>query len=175
MIKLTIQMLKDFKPCYCPTRYLSDDWEGTLVDILKIEEIPELDRIWVARHAMNDKGNRLFAVYCAREALKLVPDPDPRSVTACDVAEKFANGDATKEELSEARKMAYAAYGAVAGGAAYAAAAAAAFAARAAAYNAFDAAACVAADAAVYDAYAAAAAIDKARQDQINWLIEYQS
>jgi len=157
-------MLKDFKPCYCPTRYLSDDWEGTLVDILKMEEIPELDRIWVARRAMNDKGNRLFAVWCAREALKLISNPDPRSIKACDVAEKFANGDATKDELSEARAAAWyaAATSAIAeradaGGAAYAAAAAgAAYAADAA----FDAA---------YYAAASFAAEDDIKEQQFNY------
>ena len=48
------------------------------------------------------KTQRLFAVWCAREALKLYDNPDPRSVTACDVAERYANGTATDEELAPA-------------------------------------------------------------------------
>ena len=52
---------------------------------------------------------RLFAVWCAREALKLISNPDKRSVTACDVAEAYANGNATKEELAAARDAAWAA------------------------------------------------------------------
>ena len=51
----------------------------------------------------NDKTLRLFAVWCAREALKLIDNPDPRSVNGCDVAEKYANGEATEEELDAAR------------------------------------------------------------------------
>jgi hypothetical protein len=57
----------------------------------------------------NDKMMRLFAVWCAREALKLIDNPDPRSVNACDVAERYANGDATIEELAAARAAARAA------------------------------------------------------------------
>jgi len=55
------------------------------------------------------KTQRLFAVWCAREALKLVDNPDPRSVAACDVAERYANGKATDEELDAALAAALAA------------------------------------------------------------------
>ena len=85
----------------------------------------------------NDKTLRLFAVWCAREALKLVDNPDPRSVNACDVAERYANGEATDEELA-------------------AALAAARDAARAAAWDAALAAALAAARAAARDAARAA-------------------
>jgi hypothetical protein len=50
----------------------------------------------------NERTLRLFAVWCAREVLKLVDNPDQRSVAACDVAEKYANGDATQKELAAA-------------------------------------------------------------------------
>ena len=50
----------------------------------------------------NDKTLRLFAVWCARNALSLVENPDPRSVNSVDVAERFANGEATREELCAA-------------------------------------------------------------------------
>jgi len=55
------------------------------------------------------KTQRLFAVWCAREGLKLVDNPDPRSVAACDVAERYANGKATDEELDAALAAALAA------------------------------------------------------------------
>jgi len=54
---------------------------------------PEYSREW-----------RLFAVWCARQ----VRQYDQRSVNAIDVAERFANGDATKEELEFARVNAFA-------------------------------------------------------------------
>jgi hypothetical protein len=77
---------------------------------------------------------RLFAVDCARRALARIPHPDPRSVAACDVAERYACGQATAEELRLAASAAAdAAYTAV-----YTAAAAA-YTAAAAAYTAADA------------------------------------
>jgi hypothetical protein len=52
--------------------------------------------------AWNERTQRLFAVWCAREALRLVDRPDQRSVAACDVAERYANGEATDGELDAA-------------------------------------------------------------------------
>ena len=74
----------------------------------------------------DEKTQRLFAVWCAREALKLYDNPDPRSVTACDVAERYANGKATDEELAAASGAAWAAASGAAWDAAWAAAWAAA-------------------------------------------------
>jgi hypothetical protein len=114
----------------------------------------------------NDQTLRLFAVWCARNALALVKNPDPRSVNAVDVAEKFANGKSTKKELAAAWDAAWAAAGAAAWDAAWAAAGAAAWdaawaaawaAAGAAAWDAAWAAAGAAAGAAAWDAAWAAA------------------
>jgi hypothetical protein len=103
----------------------------------------------------HDKEIRLFSVEIAREVQHLMRDP--RSVEALDVAERYAHGNATKEELESA----YDAADDAADAAAYAAYAAADDAADAAAYAAHAAAeaAADAADAAAYDAaYAAYAA-----------------
>ena len=54
----------------------------------------------------NYQTARLFAVWCAREALKLIDNPDPLSIAAVDVAERYANGEATIEELAAARAAA---------------------------------------------------------------------
>jgi len=54
---------------------------------------PEYDREW-----------RLFAVWCARQVQHLMTDS--RSVEALDVAERFANGLATQQELAAARDAA---------------------------------------------------------------------
>ena len=61
---------------------------------------------------INDKTERLFAVWCVRDtpmhdgrttgALLT----DPRSIAALEVAERFAHGDATTEELAAARAAA---------------------------------------------------------------------
>ena len=80
------------------------------------------DAIWCLR-AVNgkDKEIRLYVVWCARQVQHLMPDK--RSRDAIDVAERFANGEATQEELNSARDAAYVAWGA-SSSAAYAAGAA---------------------------------------------------
>jgi len=123
----------------------------------------------------NDKTARLFAVWCAREALKLVDNPDPRSVEAVDVAERYANGQADDEDLNAAWAVARDAAWAVARAAAWAAAWAAAedaawAAARAAAEDAArDAARAAAEDAAWAVARAAAWAVARAAAWAAAW------
>ena len=51
-----------------------------------------------------NKDERLQAIKCARELQHVLSDP--RSLTAIDVAERFAYGKATAEELREARNAA---------------------------------------------------------------------
>jgi hypothetical protein len=130
--------------------------------------------VWIATRegVLTDNELRRFAVWSARQVQHLMTDE--RSVNALDVAERYANGAATDEELAAAhaaaraaRAAAYAAYAADA--AAYAADAAAYVAARAArvaAYVAYDAARA----AAVCAAYDAASANTESAQAQ--WLRE---
>jgi len=111
--------------------------------------LPEYHRLW-----------RLFAVYCVRRVQHLMTDP--RSVAVIDVAEKYANGQATKQELAAA-----------AAAAAAAAVTASAVLAADAAYfasAAFVSSSCVAtyaADAAAAAADAAAAAADAADAERV--------
>ena len=121
----TLADIDALRPCYDPREKVPADWSGTLLDILNLNQVSEEDRIWCVTKLLDDKTNRLFAVWCAREALKLIVNPDPRSVAACDIAERFANGGATKEELAAAWAAARAAAWAAAGDAARAAARAA--------------------------------------------------
>ena len=132
----TIQDIREMDPCYDPTKYLPENWIGTALDILNVEDAPAQDRLWVVCRQgwIDDRTLRLFAVWCAREALEMIDDPDPRSVAACDVAERYANGEATDKELAAASAAASDAARAAASTAARAAAwAAASTAARAAA------------------------------------------
>jgi hypothetical protein len=80
------------------------DWVQKYINI-----VPTNDIIWllVREEFLSAKDLILFAVWCAREALKLVEIPDERSVNACNVTERYANGQATKEELLAARAAAY--------------------------------------------------------------------
>lgn len=52
--------------------------------------------------AWNDRTARLFTVWCARQTLALVDNPNPLYLEACNVAERYANGDATDTELYSA-------------------------------------------------------------------------
>ncbi len=150
--------------------------------------------LWIATQpsVLDVRTLRLFAVWAARQVQHLMTDP--RSRAALDVAERYANGQATDGELAAARNAAWAASDAAwdaALDAAWAAAWAASDAAGHAAWDAADAAraavwaawdAADAARAAVWAAGAAAgaardaaraaadAARDAARAAQAAWL-----
>jgi hypothetical protein len=106
---ITLKDIRKWHPYYDP------DWEGTAIDILKAEEIPAQDRLWcvLRPEVIDEKTLRLFACWCAREALKLIPKDkvDPRSIAAIETSERFAHGKATKKELSAARDAAWDASG----------------------------------------------------------------
>jgi hypothetical protein len=151
MICTTLKAIKEHSPCSGGLKKLlkhlgktkCDEEPLPLVEILKSNGLD--DAIWCLR-SVDHKSVRLYAVACAREVQHLMTDE--RSLKALDVAEAYANGQATEEEMEQAKDAAYAAY------AAYAAAKAAYYAAKAAYYAAYDAKA--AADAAYYAAYYAA-------------------
>ena len=44
---MNIADIRNLKPCYDPSEFLAEDWEGSILDFLKIEEIPSVDRLWV--------------------------------------------------------------------------------------------------------------------------------
>ena len=129
------ELIRSFSPCYDPSVKGIPDSES--LPVLEWVEkyrgvVPAEDILWLLlrNEFLSDKDLRIFAVWCAREALKLVDNPDPRSIEACNVAERYANGEATDEELSSAEAVAWAtaAAAAAAGAAAGAAARAAAWA-----------------------------------------------
>ncbi|CAJ4707009.1 putative bacteriophage protein [Burkholderia pseudomallei] len=123
--------------------HLRHDAEIPLLDILKSNGLG--DALWMLRCISGaDRDLRLFAVWCARQVEHLMEEQ--RSKDALNVAERFANGEATDEE----RATAWAAAGDAARDAAWAAA-------RAAAWDAARAAARAAAWAAARDAAWAAA------------------
>ena len=67
------------------------------------------DALWALRCIKDaDRDIRLFSVWCARQVQHLMRDS--RSTNALDVAERFANGKATKEELEAASAAAWAAW-----------------------------------------------------------------
>ena len=126
-MKTTLNAIRDHHPCADGWKKLlanlgktaADDYPLSLITILDSNGID--DALWCLRAVYgHDKEIRLFAVWCARQVQHLMTDQ--RSVAALDVSERFANGDATKEELDAAGAAARAASGYAAGAAARAAA-----------------------------------------------------
>ena len=117
--------------------------------------------IWIATRedVLTDKELRLFAVFCARQVQHLLTDEGSRQ--AIDVAERFAYGNATQEELAAASDAA-----------SDAASFAASDAARAARYAASYAASDAARAAASFAARAASYAASAASFAQSTWLRE---
>jgi len=105
MKTLTFKDFDQFNPCYSPTDKYGE-WEGTILDLMNRPDIPDKDKVWAFTQEgmVSDKTLRLFAVACAREVQHLMTDQ--RSIAALDVAERYAHGDATKEELRTARAAA---------------------------------------------------------------------
>jgi len=106
-ITTTLNRIRAHQPC-------QEGWEKLLAGLGKtkaddeplpfarIVEINGLDdALWCCR-AEPDRAKewRLFAVWCARQVQHLMTDP--RSITALDVAERYAHGQATDEELAAA-------------------------------------------------------------------------
>ncbi|MDY7760141.1 hypothetical protein U0E18_18225 [Burkholderia pseudomallei] len=129
------------------------DAEIPLLDILKSNGLD--DALWTLRCISGaDRDLRLFAVWCARQVEHLMQDQCSKD--ALNVAERFANGEATDEEQAAAWAAAGDAAWAAAWDAAWAAARDAAWAA------AWDAAWAAARDAARDAAWAAARAAARA-------------
>ena len=113
-MRTTLNAIRDKHPCADGWKKLlanlgktaADDEPLSLITILDSNGLD--DALWCLRAVTgHDKEIRLFAVWCARQVQHLMKDP--RSINALDVAERFANGDATEEELNAARDAAGAA------------------------------------------------------------------
>lgn len=146
--------IKSWVPCYDPSKYISKDFRGTAIDILKLDAASFGYRLWcvLRPEIISEKVMRLFAVWSYRQTLNFIDHPDPRSIAAANAAEAFALGKITSEELllaeEAAKTAAWAAARAAAAWAARAAASAVARSAREAAESASEAAARAAARAA---------------------------
>ena len=113
--KISNRIIRRFNPCYDPSELGSKESEYLPI-VEAVEKYRDkcrdkVDIIWLLcrKEFMTEKDMRLFAVWCAREALKLLENPDQRSIDACDVAERFANGQADSDELAAAGDAARAA------------------------------------------------------------------
>ena len=106
-MKTTLNKIREHRPCtsgwekllYYLGKTKADDEPLSLLTILDSNGID--DAIWCLRSvAGRDREIRLFAVWCARQVQHLLKDQ--RSLDALDVAERYANGEATEAELKDA-------------------------------------------------------------------------
>ena len=122
MFAVTLKQLRDAKACvegynkvvcmlsgkeFDPDRetYMRFKHEGeiSLIDIANNNGID--DALWATRCLIGkDRDLRLYAVWRARQVQHLMKDE--RSIEAINVAERFANGEATSEELAAAQAAA---------------------------------------------------------------------
>jgi len=111
MKQLTYQDIVNMVPCqsHYPDKYIPITWTGTIIDILRLPNVAPTEKLWVAYKVLDDKTLRLFAVDCARRALGRVAKPDIRSLIAVNMAEAYAHGRCTAEEMRVARQGSYAA------------------------------------------------------------------
>ncbi len=77
MQKITVDMVRSWKPCYDPTKVVPDDWEGTALDVLNLP-IPAEDKLWVVlcEEAVSFDVLREFSHWCALEVAHLCDTPD---------------------------------------------------------------------------------------------------
>lgn len=137
--------------CESYIRYVNNGYRISLLFVLESNGFD--DALWTLRCIDSvERDARLYAVWCARQVQHLMTDN--RSIAALDAAERYANGQATDDEIDAARTAAIdAAWDAKRGSAIDAASTAAWAAARAAASTAVRAAV----RAAAWDAARAAA------------------
>ena len=106
-MKTTLNKIRANRPCASGWSKLlkhlgktqADDEPVSIITILDSNGLD--DALWCLRATTGyDRELRLYAVWCARQVQHLMKDP--RSLKALDVAEKFANGEATEQDLAAA-------------------------------------------------------------------------
>ena len=104
---ITLQKIRAHQPCRNGWEKLlrhlgkttADDEPLSIATVLESNKLE--DALWCLRAVEgHDREIRLYAVWCVRRVQHLMTDP--LSVTVLDVAERFANGQASDEELSAA-------------------------------------------------------------------------
>ena len=119
MRRYTVNNVMAANPCKnnYPRKRIEQLFAGQ--DYLTLDDLPELDipdkdKLWTLINVVSDdRQRRLLAADCAERALlrerEAGREPDPRSWRATDVARKFAEGQASHEELMAAGAAANAA------------------------------------------------------------------
>ena len=112
MKTVTVDQFLTFGPCWGEERvreFAGGKNEWTALDVLKAEGVSGKDKLWAVLREEFIAAPILheFACRCAENALKLVDNPDPRSVNAIEVKRRWMRGEATDMELAAAEAAAW--------------------------------------------------------------------
>ena len=107
----TLNQIRANSPCASGWKKLLVHLNKTIADAEPLNIATVIDRnglddaLWCLQAVeYKDKEIRLYAVWCARQVQHLMTDK--RIIDILDVSERFANGEATQEELNSARDAA---------------------------------------------------------------------
>lgn len=108
--KITADEMMYHDPCSCYPLERVKALFGDGLTLLQICDlpIPAADRLWALHREgiLPDRINRLFACWGARESIGKAGGLDPCLLEGVGVAERFAIGEATEDELYEAKAKA---------------------------------------------------------------------
>ena len=117
-MKITVKDIMSKTPCneWTEERLRKHIGEGkTLLQICRMGSVDIAERIWCVTRFLDDKTNRAFAIWCARQC-----KADKKEITEyIDVIERYYDGKSTDEEVKAADWVAYWAVGSEADSAAY--------------------------------------------------------
>jgi hypothetical protein len=74
---ITVEMVREWEPCYDPTEIVPEDWTGTVLDVLDLD-ISIDDKFWVVLRdeLLPERLLREFARWCALQVIHLWNAPD---------------------------------------------------------------------------------------------------
>jgi hypothetical protein len=105
MNKITFELIKD--NYYLYDLDMAEDSELSPIEFIdqyrdKVRDKYGIILAVARKEFMSEKDLRLFGVWCVKEVLNMIENPDERCVKACDFAEKYANGRCSLDDLSHA-------------------------------------------------------------------------
>ena len=62
---ITYQDLVDKGPCNAPSLWVSEDWQGTLLDLYNLENLDQANKVLMGVWFLSDDELRAFARWCA--------------------------------------------------------------------------------------------------------------
>jgi hypothetical protein len=74
---ITVEMVREWEPCYEPTKIVPEDWTGTVLDVLDLD-ISIDDKFWVVLRdeLLPERLLREFARWCALQVIHMWNAPD---------------------------------------------------------------------------------------------------